>query len=114
MHEHVVLLHPHHRRRCPPVHAATVVRPTAPSSPSLSRYGEPLSTQSVPIESLGAGLAPQQNRPRPLTVSQPESAGEPPASKGEEASPILALRPKGFVGWAMLHSGQALMHSVVF
>jgi hypothetical protein len=93
--------------------ARALLRPPS-SSPLLSCYSEPLSTQSAPIESLGAGLAPRQHLPRTLTVGWSESVGEPSASKVEEASPVLAPGLKGFVGWAVLHSGQAQWHSAVF
>jgi hypothetical protein len=68
---------------------------TSPPTPSPlpALLSEPHYVKSVPIESLGAKLAPRHHLARPLTIGWPELAGEPSAGGEVDRSPVL-------VGWA--------------
>jgi hypothetical protein len=62
--------------------------PPPSSSPSVGHLVEPLYVKPVPIESLGARLAPLHHLARPLATGWPESAGEPSAG-GEGDDPLF-------------------------
>jgi hypothetical protein len=84
--------HSDHLSSAPP----TTATPPLSSSPSLGRLGEPLSTKSVPIESLGSRLAPRHHLVRPLAANWLKSVdGATPVKGGVEGGGQAPLfRPR--------------------
>jgi hypothetical protein len=99
----------------------TTASPSPSSSPSLSRYIEPLAVNLVPNETLVARLPPRQYLPRRLTTGWLKSTSGAALAKGGKISPASAHRPKGQNGPGHFLSlmgrvtvGAAQCNSVIF
>jgi hypothetical protein len=98
----------------------TTASPSPSSSPLVGRLGEPLYVKPVPIESLGARLAPRHHLAWPLTTGWSEPAGETAPAKGGIPCFLRpqAERPSGAgpspnrLGWATVEA--ARLHSAIY
>jgi hypothetical protein len=72
----------------------TTASPSSSSSPSVGRLGEPPSTQSVSIGSVGCSLAPRHLLLQPLVAGPPESPASHRARKGSGESSVFGSEPK--------------------